>query len=81
MQNNENNVRFKKWYKQYNIVLAFAWLSGFAVIPAIYFIPDNYGVVHIVIVGLFFSMMLVFLAYAFFLHRNNTIRSGAYPQE
>jgi hypothetical protein len=62
------NEKAEKWYKQYNIVFAIAWILGFAMYPIIYFIPgQKFVLMKAIVVGIFCIGMLIFLVYAILL--------------
>lgn len=69
VRNGANGV---KWYKEYDIILTFAWLSGFAIFFAHFLMPTQIPVgVQYIGTGLPFLSMIALFVYAFFLYRRN----------
>lgn len=68
----ENHERGVVWYKQYNIIFAFFWLSWFAVFPIYYFVPEQkHGVFENIILILLVIIIIILFLYTFFLYRND----------
>jgi len=72
LNNTTNYERRKVWYRQYNIIIALAWLSGFIILAFYHLMSrQNFIALEISVIVLLLATMIVLFSYAFILYKAN----------